>query len=79
LANLLGADKGVVSRWYGGATPGEEWQTKLADLFGCNREGLFRHPDEEWLAHFFCNRSADEVERIKQMLEAAFPTTPKRR
>jgi transcriptional regulator with XRE-family HTH domain len=79
LANLLGADKSVISRWYGGATPGEEWQTKLADLFACDREGLFRQPDEEWLTKFFRDRSADEVQRMKQMLEAAFPTNPKRR
>jgi transcriptional regulator with XRE-family HTH domain len=77
LANLLGADKSVISRWYGGATPGEEWQTKLADLFGCDREGLFRHPDEEWLTKFFRDRSADEVDRMKQMLEAAFPPKSK--
>ncbi len=69
----MGADKSVISRWYGGATPGEEWQTKLADLFGCDREGLFRHPDEDWLTKFFRNRSKEEVERMKKMLEAAFP------
>jgi transcriptional regulator with XRE-family HTH domain len=72
LANLLGADKSVISRWYAGATPGEEWQSKLADLFVCDREGLFRHPDEEWLTKFFRNRSADDVQRMKTMLEAAF-------
>jgi hypothetical protein len=73
LANLLGADKSVISNWYGGTTPGEKWQTKLADLFGCDREGLFRHPDEEWLTKFFRNRSTDDVQRMKTMLEAAFP------
>ena len=69
----MGADKSIISRWYAGATPGEEWQTKLADLFGYDREGLFRHPDEEWLTKFFRNRSANDVQRMKTMLEAAFP------
>ena len=73
IANLTGADKSVVSRWYSGATPSEEWQTKLAELFGCNRQSLFRHPDEDWLVNFFHNRTNDEVERMKRMPEAAFP------
>jgi hypothetical protein len=77
LANLIGADKGVISRWYSGTTPGVEWQTKLAALFGCNREGLFRHPDEDWLVGFFVDRTSDEVERMKTMLVAAFPPKSK--
>lgn len=73
LAEILGADKSVVSRWYGGTSPSEDWQLKLADLFGCEREGLFRHPDDDWLTRFFRGRSEDEVDRAKKMLEAAFP------
>ncbi len=73
LAGLLGADKSVVSRWYGGATPSEEWQVKLADLFGCERDGLFRHPDDDWMSRFLRGRSADEMERVKIVLEATFP------
>jgi len=46
LAEALGADKG-------GASPGEEWQVKLAKLFGCHRDDLFRHPDEAWFSEFF--------------------------
>ena len=74
LANLSGADKGLVSKWYSGTTPGMEWQTKLAEVFGCDREGLFRHPDEDWLVRFFHDRTNDEVARMKSMLEAAFPS-----
>ena len=74
LGKALGADKGVVSRWYDGATPGEEWQAKLVALFHCEEpDGIFRHPDDDWLAKFFRDRSADEIDRMKQMLEAAFP------
>jgi transcriptional regulator with XRE-family HTH domain len=38
-----------------------------------------RHPDDDWLTKFFHHgRSADEVERMKKTLEAAFPPKPKR-
>lgn len=73
LARELGADKSVVSRWYNGASPGAEWQDKLAALFHCERDALFRHPDDDWLSRFFRGRAADEIERIKATLEAAFP------
>lgn len=77
LVKALGADKSVVSRWYSGATPGEEWQKKLTALFHCEEpDGIFRHPDDDWLAKFFRDRSDDEVTRAKQLLETAFP--PKR-
>ena len=73
LAEALGADKSVVSRWYNGTSPSTEWQEKLAALFDCEPEGLFRHPDDDWLSRFFRDRSIDELNRMKQMLEAAFP------
>jgi transcriptional regulator with XRE-family HTH domain len=73
LARELGADKSLISRWYHGSTPGTEWQAKLAALFECDEEALFRHPDDDWMARFFRNRKREEIERIKRMLEAAFP------
>lgn len=73
LTRELGADKSLVSRWYSGTSPSNPWQEKLADFFGCEKESLFRHPDDDWLARFFRGRKADEVERIKATLEAAFP------
>lgn len=36
-----------------------------------------RHPDEDWLIKFFGDRSPREIERMKQMLEAAFPPKSK--
>lgn len=69
----LGADKGVVSRWFDGSTPGTEWQERLAALFATTPEGLFRHPDDDWLSRFFKDREREEIERIKATLEAAFP------
>lgn len=73
LAKELGADKSVVSRWYSGTAPGIEWQEKLAALFHCDRESLFRHPDDDWMARFLKDRPKDEIERIKATLETAFP------
>lgn len=78
LARALGADKSVVSRWFRGTTPGEEWQSALASLFGIERESLFRHPDDDWFRAFFEDRSADEIQRMKQTLEVAFPKQHRR-
>lgn len=77
IATELGADKSVVSRWLKGTTPGPEWQDKLAALFECEPEALFRHPDDDWLTRMFRDRSEEEITRMKNMLEAAFP--PKRK
>jgi hypothetical protein len=77
LADALDADKSVVSRWYSGTSPSKEWQKKLSSLFDCERDGIFRHPDDDWIAKFFRDRSDDEIKRMKQMLEAAFPPTRK--
>ena len=74
LIRELGADKGIVSRWYDGATPGREWQTKLAALLtDGDEEALFRHPDDDWMARFLRGRKRGEIEKIKQTLEIAFP------
>lgn len=73
LAEALGADKSVISRWYKGATPGDDWQGALADLFGTEPDGIFRHPNDDWISRFFRDRSREEFDRMKTMLEAAFP------
>jgi transcriptional regulator with XRE-family HTH domain len=73
LADAVGADKSVISRWYSGAAPTRPYQEKLAALFECERDSLFRHPNEDWIAKFMRGRSAREVEQIKATLNAAFP------
>lgn len=73
LVRALGADKGSVSKWFAGATPQEQWQRKLADLFGTTTDGIFRHPDEAWVAGFLSGRDKDEIDRMKATLSAAFP------
>lgn len=79
LAAELDADKSVVSRWYKGTSPSEEWQKKLAALFDCEPEGIFRHPDDDWMTRFLQGRSLEEIQRMKQMLEAAFPQKSQRK
>ncbi|WP_296580104.1 helix-turn-helix transcriptional regulator [Xanthobacter sp.] len=73
VSSELNVDKSVVSRWLSGSTPNVHHQERLAALFHTDREGLFRHPDDDWLAKFFKDRTKDELERIKATLEAAFP------
>lgn len=73
LARQTGADRGQISRWLQGAAPGQEWHDRLREFFGAGREGIFRHPDDDWLSRFFENRKQEEIDRIKATLEAAFP------
>lgn len=74
LVEALDCDKSLVSRWYKGASPGEEWQLKLCALFEYpnNPEIIFQHPDSVWFMEFFRNRKEGEIDRMKRMLEAAF-------
>lgn len=73
LAEAIEADKSQVTRWYKGASPSEDYQNRLASLFDCPVESIFRHPDEAWLTEFIAGRDQDEINRIKAMLEAGFP------
>jgi transcriptional regulator with XRE-family HTH domain len=73
LAEAVKADKSVISRWYSGTAPSKKYQERLAAIFGCERDALFRHPSEDWLVQFLRGRSAQEIERIKATLNAAFP------
>lgn len=73
LARELGADKSIVSRWFNGSTPGIEWQEKLAALFHCEPDAIFRHPNDDWIKRFFDGRSEEEIEHIKKSLEVTFP------
>lgn len=76
IARETGADKGLVTRWFKGTLPGPEYLDKLAALFGTeSAESLFRHPDEDWIAKFFRDRSDADRERARELLDLAFPKT----
>lgn len=69
----IGVDKGLVSKWFKGTLPGPDYLEKLAALFETTTESLFRHPDDDWLARFFRDRSDEEKQRARQLLELSFP------
>lgn len=74
LTRATGADKGTVSRWYSGNMPRSGHLDALVKCLQLDdREALFRHPDDDWMARFLRGRSDDEKNRIRTMLQAAFP------
>lgn len=80
LVEALGSDvdKSTVSRWYSTknpSSPSRDMAARLAALFGHEDEPdcIFRQPGDDWLRRFFQNRSDEEIARIKQTLETAFP------
>ena len=83
IAREIGADKSLITRWYQGSCPKPDYQERLAALFSIEPEDLFRSPEDNWLKRFFQERrelfdilqarSPDELDRIKGMIEAAFP------
>lgn len=78
IANELGVNKGNVSYWFNrGTVPSDQWIEPLAALLGTTRDGLFRHPDDDWIAEFFRMRSEEERLRAIQILENAFPLQKK--
>ena len=69
----LGADKSTVSRWWSGNLPQDKWLEPLARLFRTDIHGLFRPPEDDWLARFFPDRTEEERRRAQSILENAFP------
>lgn len=68
----IGADKSLVSRWFAGTLPKDEYLEKLAALFGTDVHGLFRHPDDDWLTRFFRDKTEEQKERAIEMLRLFF-------
>lgn len=68
----IGADKGLVSRWFDGTVPKAEYLEKLAEMFGTDVHGLFRHPDDDWLARFFRDKTEEQRDKAIQMLRIMF-------
>lgn len=72
IVEQIDADKGSVSRWFSGTLPKPEYLERLADLFGTDIHGLFRHPDDDWIARFLTSRSKQEKERAIDVLKLMF-------
>jgi hypothetical protein len=78
LVDTLGVDKSLLSRWLDEdkpSTPSPQWARKLGEYFGKGHDpvDIFADPDVDWMSRLLQGRSADEIERIKAMIEAAFP------
>lgn len=73
MSDLPIIDKSQVYRWLKGQMPQPAQQKRIAEALNQQPEDLLRHPIDDWIARFFANRSREEKERMKQMLEAAFP------
>lgn len=69
----IGADKGLVSRWFKGTNPKQDYLEKLAAIFETDVSGLYRHPDDDWLAKFFRDKTEEQKEKAIQMLQLMFP------
>ena len=73
IARELGVDKSSVFRWFEGNLPAEKHLVALADLFNCEITSLFRHPDDDWLSAFFKSRTQEERDRLRALIDIAFP------
>lgn len=75
LQRATGADKGTVSRWFAkGVIPSETHIDAVAAALQLDDvASLFRHPDDDWIAKLFRDRNEEERERMRQMIEIAFP------
>ncbi len=73
ISRELDINKGTVSKWFKGALPSEANLPRIAALFTCEIDELFRMPGDNWLATLLRGRSEDEQKRMKKTLEAAFP------
>jgi len=80
LIEHLGADKSLVSRWINkGNTPQDKYLAPLAALLATSIEGLFRHPDDDWLRKLFADRPREEREQMKRAFESIADAIPRRR
>lgn len=67
-------EKSQVYRWIAGQMPGPAAQKRIMDaLDEEDPSALLRHPTNDWLAKFIDGRSQDELQRIRNTLENAFP------
>ena len=75
LSRQTGADKSLVSRWFNkGMIPSEKNLETIAAAFHIEVASLFRDPSDDWLSRFFAQRSQEDRDRARQILEAAFPS-----
>jgi len=72
---MVGVDKSLVTKWASGNMPTGKNIMTITEQLNIEPNDLFRHPNDDWLTKFFEGRKQDEIDRIKIMLQAAFPKT----
>ena len=78
IVRALGVDKGLVSRWFDGTVPKPEYLEQLRELFDAEEVGsLFRHPDDDWLAKLFRDKTEEQKELAIDMLKVLFKDATK--
>ena len=73
----LGIEKSTVYRWFAeGVIPTEKHLVPLAGYLGAPEVvALFRHPEDDWLARMFINKTEEQKEAAVQMLKLFFQQT----
>ncbi len=73
IAKEIGADKGLVSRWFSGTIPKAGYLIQLRALFHAEEvSSLFRHPDDDWVAKLFKDKSDRQRDQAIEMLSLLF-------
>lgn len=79
--SLPAVDKSQVYRWLKGQMPHKDMQVRIAaaleivdpETGAPDASGILRHPDHDWIARKMHNRSDDEIRRLKEIVDLAFP------
>jgi hypothetical protein len=68
---LDGLDKSLVSRWWRGTVPGDEYLQRLAVVFDLPRpEMLLRHPDEVWALNYAEDLNDAERSAVRTVVDS---------
>jgi len=68
----MNVNKSTVNRWFKGAMPKPFHLVGLAEIFETEISALFRHPDDDWIARFFQERSDAERDHAIEVLKVLF-------
>lgn len=72
IVEQIGVDKSLVSRWFKGTMPKADYLDKIAALMSTDVQGLMRHPDDDWLAKFFLDKTEEQKQKAIDMLKLMF-------
>jgi transcriptional regulator with XRE-family HTH domain len=74
LAEAVDVSAGTVSKWCNRSVmPTNENLAAIATFLHIEPNDLFHDPADDWLARMFKNRSAEEKDKMRTVLETVFP------